>query len=384
VADKINSLKKSFTRLYTTLKKYTYRTYRKWLVRYGLYLICLLGVLGVFNYLVDPIWCFSHGYRFSNFQKPFNERQQKTNYLKFNNKIRYDALIIGNSRTSLINQNDFVGMRAYNYSMGGMTPIEYGDYIDYFKGAVGPPAVIFLSLDFSGSSAEARYYVERPSFYIGTANSPLYRYRILFTNDTFNYSRENLRLQHFIDNKKHGDGIIIYDHANVASILPPNDKAANQSNMLKALGVLAESYRNSYKYRGDYKEMLRQLLAENPGSRFVVFTTPVTEAYFCTLVKEGLLPAYERWIRECVEVFGQVWHFEYPHSIARNQENFCDTNHFYPHVGTLIAQRITGVNDPGIPEDFGMLLTPATIDEGLARIRTASGACRQEASSRAR
>jgi hypothetical protein len=356
----------------------TYRTYRKWLLRYSIYLVCLLGVLGFFNYLVDPFWCFSHGYRLSSFQKPFNERQQKTNYLKFSNHIRYDALIIGNSRTSMINQNDFNGMRAYNYSMGGMTPYEYADYIDYFKRTVGTPAVIFLSLDFSGSSAGARYYVERPSFYIGTANNPLYRFKILFTNDTFHDSMENLRLQQFIDHKKHGDGIINYDHANVASILPPNDLAANQSNILKALGLLAESYRNGYKYRGDYKDLLRQLLVENPDSRFIVFTTPVTEAYFCTLVQEGLLPAYERWLREMVEVFGQVWHFEYPHSIARNQDNFCDTNHFYPDVGTMIAHRITGVDDPGIPEDFGMFLTAETLNKGLARIRDASRTCLQK------
>jgi hypothetical protein len=40
---------------------------------------------------------------------------------------------------------------------------------------------------------------------------------------------------------------------------------------------------------------------------------------------------------------------------------------------------MTGVPDPGIPEDFGMLLTPSTIDQGLARIRAASAVCRQEA-----
>jgi hypothetical protein len=40
---------------------------------------------------------------------------------------------------------------------------------------------------------------------------------------------------------------------------------------------------------------------------------------------------------------------------------------------------MTGVPDPGIPEDFGMLLTPATLDDGLARIRAASAVCRQEA-----
>ena len=359
--------------------KHTYRAYKTWLMRFSLLLACLLGLLGLFNYLVDPLWCFSHKFHLGRYRKPFDERQQKTNFLTFCNPPRYDTLILGNSRTALINQNEFAGMRAYNYSQAGMTSYEYGEYIDYFKRTVGTPATIIIGLGFSNTVDGVKYNAEKPSHYISLANSPFYRFKSLFTADTVHYSWDNLRIQHFIDHKKRWAGHMFYDHANVVTLIPPNDEATCQVKMQEALVELSKSYGSGYRYRTDLKESLKKLRDDNPGSRFVVFTNPVTERYYCTLVRAGRQPEYERWLRQMVEVFGQVWHFEYPHSIARNQANFCDDHHPYPPVGTLLAHRMTGVPDPGIPADFGMLLTPSTIDAGLASIRAASAACRQEA-----
>lgn len=355
----------------------SYRRYRKWSLLYCLILACLLGILGLFNYLVDPLWCFSHGYHLGRYRKPFDERQQKTNHLTFASHLSYDAVILGSSRAALINQNDFVGMKAYNYAQAGMTTYEYGEYIDYFKRTVVTPRVIILGLSFNNTVGGVYNNGEKPAHYIAMANSPFYRFKTLFTAGVFHYSWDNLRMQHFLDHNKRWAGHMLYDHANVATVIPPNDMATAQIKMKETLSDLAKSYERGYRYGEDLKGSLQKLRADNPGSRFMIFTTPVTEGYYCTLVRAGRLPEYERGLREMVEVFGQVWHFEYPHSIARNPANYWDAHHFYPPVGTLIAHRMTGVPDPKIPEDFGMLLTPATIDSGLERVRAASVTCLQ-------
>ena len=354
-----------------------FRTYRKWLLRYSLLLACLLGLLGLFNYLVDPLWCFSHPYHLGKFRKPFNERQQKTNHLTFATHLRHDALVLGNSRTALINQNEFAGMRAYNYAQAGMTTYEYGEYLDYFKRTVGTPATVILGLGFSNTVGGVTYNAEKPSDYIATATSPFYRFRTLVSSDTVKHSWENLRIQNFIDHKKRWAGHMFYDHANVVTLIPPNDEATGQIKMQEALKDLATSYGSGYRYREDLKGSLQKLRDDNPGTRFMVFTTPVTERYYCALVRAGRQPEYERWLRDLVEVYGQVWHFEYPHTIARDPANFCDDHHLYPAVANLVARRMTGVPDQGMPADFGMLLTPATIDAGLAHIRAVSDVCRQ-------
>jgi hypothetical protein len=330
---------------------------------------------------VDPLWCFSHPYHLGKYRKPFDERQQKTNHLTFSPPLRHDALILGNSRTALINQNEFAGMRAYNYAQAGMTTYEYGEYLDYFKRTVGTPTTVILGLGFSNTIGGANHSAEKPSHYIATATGPFYRFRTLFASDTLGYSWGNLRMQHFLEHRKRWAGHMLYDHANVAIVIPPNDAATAQIKMNETLDDLVKSYGSGYRYREDLKSSLQKLRDDNTGSRFSVFTAPVTERYYCALVLAGRLPEYERWLRETVEVFGQVWHFEYPHSIARDPANYWDAHHFFPFVGTLIAHRMTGVSDPRLPQDFGMLLTPATIDTALARIRAASGACRQEAGS---
>jgi hypothetical protein len=95
------------------------------------------------------------------------------------------------------------------------------------------------------------------------------------------------------------------------------------------------------------------------------------------MVLEGRLPQYERWLKEMVEVFDQVWHFEYLNSITMDYDkNFSDSHHFYSSVGTMIAHRITGAADAAIPPDFGILLTKSTIDAQLTKIRTDSAMCR--------
>ena len=356
------------------------RTFKKWLLRFSLLLACMLGIMGFFNYLVDPLWCFCHGYHPNEYSIAIDERQQKTNFLTFCNSARYDALILGNSRTALINQNDFSGMRAFNYSQPDMTAYEYGEYIEYFKRTIGTPRVIILGLSFTNTVGGVMYNSEKPAHYIAMANSPFYRFKFLFTADTLRYSWDNVRIPHFIDGDNHWVAHQYYDHANVKMVIPPNDKAAVYIKMIEDnLNDLAKTYGSGYRYGEELKGALRKVRDDNPGSRFLVFTNPVTERYYCTLVRLGRLPEYERWLREMVEVFGQVWHFEYPHSIARNPVNFCDHSHFYPLVGTLLVHRVTGVPDPGIPEDFGMLLTPSTIDQGLARIRASSAVCCQEA-----
>lgn len=99
----------------------------------------------------------------------------------------------------------------------------------------------------------------------------------------------------------------------------------------------------------------------HPNTRFVVFTTPIAEPLYQEMIKAGRLPDYQRWLRDCTEVFGQVYDFTTPNSVTRNLEFFYDASHVYPAVGTWIAHRISGVEDPSIPGDFGVLVTAADL-----------------------
>jgi len=89
---------------------------------------------------------------------------------------------------------------------------------------------------------------------------------------------------------------------------------------------------------------------------------------FELMVKEGLYPYYKQWLRDIVEVFGEVHNFMTLNTITCDLENFYDGAHVYPSVGRLIAHRVIGAPDPDIPGDFGVLVTRENIEGHLRNI----------------
>jgi hypothetical protein len=94
------------------------------------------------------------------------------------------------------------------------------------------------------------------------------------------------------------------------------------------------------------------------------------------MVEEGKLDDYERWLRDLVEVSGEVHHFEYLNSVTRDRgENFFDGSHYYPEIGKVMAHFIMGSPDVERPPDFGILLNKANIDAQLEVIRKSAEEC---------
>ena len=90
-------------------------------------------LIGGVNYIVDPLWMFDHSNKFNQKQDGFDERQQKTNYIYFKSKGYFDGILLGSSRATFVNQNDFKNMNIFNYSSSSMQPFEYKGYIDFAK-----------------------------------------------------------------------------------------------------------------------------------------------------------------------------------------------------------------------------------------------------------
>jgi hypothetical protein len=86
------------------------------------------------------------------------------------------------------------------------------------------------------------------------------------------------------------------------------------------------------------------------------------------MVEDGRLGDYERWIRDAVDVFGEVYNFMYPNSITANSHNYIDSNHFKPEVGTIIARKVSGSLTGTSPQDFGILVTKQNVDDHLKTI----------------
>ena len=338
---------------------------KQWIKIFFLLSFFALAMMGTINYVVDPLWTFGHSNQFNQFQQGFNERQQKSNYVYFQKLKQFNGILLGSSRTTFINQYDFEGMKIYNYASNSMYPFEYKGYIDFAKeNGLKPLKYIIIGLDFYGSGIADReaLNIHYPSYYFNKTTSLFYRYKMMFLKDTLqksliniNYSRSKYKKHTFSRNN------IKYN----SKVSEEERKKAFKEGLKRHLDAMSTK---NYHYDNNYSNRLREIKAENPKSQFIIFTSPITATLLTSLLDSPeKLKAYERWLKETIEVFGEVQHFMTINTITSNPNNYCDDDHFYPYIGTLIAHKLSGKEDKKIPKDFGMVLTKDNINGFLEK-----------------
>jgi len=325
-----------------------------------------LVLVTLFNLFIDPLWCFSHSNALNNHQPGFNERQQKTNRIFFNGLEGYDTLLLGSSRTAYIDQHDFKGMRVFNYAADNMLPHEYEEWIDIATKIKGTPFKnIIIGIDFFATaenydSVISRFYGGKvPRTYFQAATKPLYRFKTLLSYDALKHSIESVR-------RTFHPTISDYDRKNVRHCNIVVTDATREHYIERDIKEYKEHLTVDYRYRSAWKTLLENLKRKYPHTRFILFTTPVSQPFFETFIlKADHLAEYTRWIKETVQAMGMLWHFMDLNSVTTNLKNFFDAHHLYTPAAGWIALRVSDTDAPGVPVDFGKRLTPENIDEYL-------------------
>lgn len=341
---------------------------KKWVKVFMSVTLSVIFLFALFNYAIDPLWNFSNSNRYNNAQPGFDERQLKTNRAYFGGLEQYDALLLGSSRVTYVNQHDFKTMNVFNYSGVSMYPVEYKGWIDQAKKIKGGPfKTIIIGVDFWGSNAGsfAQHQMNNtppPSHYLNITESFLYRYKMLFTMDTLDRSIESIEHSSNL-------GTTDYTRDNVKRTIKVS--ASRKQNAVNTQISLYQNrfYGKGFHYNTKIKKYLETLKKENPDTRFIIFTTPIAADLFKILIQSGNLPDYDRWMRELVDTFGEVYDFMGVNSITSYPNNYADLHHFYPYIGTLIADRVTGVKNSALPKDFGIVVTKKNLESYLEMIR---------------
>lgn len=325
----------------------------------GAYLGAIAGVV----YAMDPTWCFGTAHAPNHRQQAFDERRQKTN-LMVRRPPDYDAVLLGSSRVTYVDRRDFVGVRVLNYAASEMRPEEYAGFVANAAAHAGrPPRVVFVGLDFDGTSAHRRPGAAPllAATYLADARDPFGGLKTLVSADALDQALADFRL-----NRGRADRAW-YDADHVKHVRDDEDDRALMARFLHQERSFRRIYRFGYRYDPAYAANLRALRAAFPDTRFVAFTTPVSAPLFEAMIDEGRLPDYRRWLTEAVDVFGEVTHFMPPSEITRTPRHFADVNHLRPEVCRLIARRLTaGEVRPG----FGVVLTRAVLARYLAEAAT--------------
>lgn len=332
-------------------------------VFFGFSILIILSILSI-NYIVDPLWLFDHSNRLNQKQGSYDERQLKSNYIYYKLKGNFDGILLGSSRATYVNQNDFENMNIFNYSAGAMQPYEYKYYIDFAKKVKGEDLkYIIIASDFFGTKTIDKKLQINPNNYINNTIN-LNRYSFLLSIDTFKKSISNIRYSI-------KDRDLYYDREAVKY----HQKMPVDENFLKKYIISCEANTKNlsspdYKYDNEYINILKTIKNENPNSRFIIYTSAVTSDLLVSTIKNGKRwEEYKRWLNELVEVFGEVNHFMTINTVTKNLENYYDDNHLYPSSLKLLANKLSNKQNRDIPEDFGVLLTKENIDEHLENLR---------------
>lgn len=337
---------------------------KKWINLFIIFSLLTILLIVSINYIIDPLWTFSHSNKFNNTQDGFDERQQKSNFI-YNNRLKdFNGILLGSSRSTFINQTNFKDIKIYNYAFNAMKPNEYNDYINFAKTNKGKDfEYIIIGLDFFGTNLLSELKIEKPKYYMDMAQNPFYKYKMLLSFSTFKKSLKNIRNSLFGVN-------LFYDRNNIKyqSIVSEEERIKKFS-----MNMISQSSNFSgtkYIYNDQYINILKELKKENPNTKFIIFTSAISSDLLVSILKnEKRINEYERWLKETLEVFGELNHFMTINSITKNLNNYPDADHAYPNIVSLIAKRISEKDSIDVPEDFGILLTKTNIDNYLENFK---------------
>ncbi|MFC6465191.1 hypothetical protein ACFP65_09470 [Marinilactibacillus sp. GCM10026970] len=342
---------------------------KTWVITLLLSVMIFLILIITFNTFVDPNWSFNHSNRFNAVQVSSNFRKSKANYLKYKPDT-YNTLLLGSSRIEFINQEHF-NEKTFNYGVPSAAYQEFESIIDFVieqQDGIELEKII-IGLDFFITREENGADIYNQSLLteaLTNVSDDSFRYKELLSIDTFFNSIEN---SYYSLNKYFGsDKNISYRNRNNVGFAKKYSVKETEDNMKKRIEFFRNTrYDESYIYNTNYKEELFILKNKYPNTEFVVFTNPITIELFETLKEENKEDEFKRWIRETVEVFGEVHNFIGNNSVTSDKENYQDSDHYYPHVGDYITYYLDGkLNE--VPSDFGTEINKENIDEELSKL----------------
>ncbi len=325
-----------------------------WIIVFVSIVLCCFGTLAYLNWWADPFYIYNHEDTPFTCKYGWDERLQKTNKIR-SGKEDYDAVLLGSSVATYINQNHFKKNRVFNYAASGMRPEEFDGYLKFFKREnTGDVKTVFISADFL-EYFDNDYLVDSPESYVEKVSAPEYRVKELLSLSTALIGILSG------DDSNPSEWLRHYEPGNVANIARRSVKTVEQT-IIRSLQT--EDFRD-LKVDREYESILDDIIATAVDSRIIVFTSPISHFRTELFFERGKREDYENWLRLLVRKFGKVFHFSDINSITSNhREYYYDSYHSYPEVGDMMIKFIE--SEGAIrKDDFGVVLTSKNIDSYL-------------------
>lgn len=276
-----------------------------------------LGMAGLVNYLIDPLW-FRTGNQLTGRNFAFNERISKINFLRRTDLKQYDCLILGSSRVVTLRPSRFEGERCYNLALKGAEVPEILAYARYALQLGLDPKVVYVGIDdfnfIHKKETERRSHPiieSTPDFLHAYFSIDVLTFSLMtlgnVSPDPDNYYDKNFEMREF--RKPHWKPEL-YD---------PADAQCDETKV----------------------QSFAQLRKIFPHAKLIGFTPPMAPArQISEIYKRGVLDCELDALYEVAKYFDAFFDFDIPSPLTLDSSNTVDGAHFTPSSNDWIADEL--------------------------------------------
>ena len=310
------------------------RSYRQYntvmFVTAGAVLILIFAI----NTAFDPLW-YRDGNSLGDVNYAFDERLSKVNqYLKA--PAKYDCIVFGSSRTTLLNERIVEGRTCFNMSFSGGRIEELNAFADWVIKKGNVPKEVIVGVDDFNFIVDPKG-TSIPEFITNQSNPPniIESYATL---DALRYSWFLFRRRSPLPR--------YYDRNFVACVLPGAGKYSPSTEKPKHVSIRKNAV-------DDYLALRRKF-----GQAKCIGYVPPISAWKVVSKSKAELENYLDSLHKISRFMKPFYDFSIPSSITRRVDNTYDGSHYYPEANRLVVDRIFGKTT-----DFGVRVDLLTREE---------------------
>lgn len=295
--------------------------FRRYIVHLAIFVAVICGSTLTLNFIIDPLWyhggnkIFAHNYS-------FDERTSKTNLLLHRDR-EYDCLILGSSRTTLLNGHWIEKHDCFNYAFSLGNIEEFIEFARYAREVAGlSPRLVIVGVDAENLVTEP-LPTTIPSF-VRNSEAPRGSLLTYLSIDAADFSIRTLLRNSPVPRYYTGDFSCL--------VLPdaPDYEPLRETKADEPNG-----------YSSKRKRLFADLKRVFPGATLVGYVPPVSAWEVAKSARTDALGEYLEAMFEVAKVFDEFYDFSPPSFVTSDRDMTYDGSHYYPQVNMKIARAIS-------------------------------------------
>lgn len=291
-----------------------------YIITFSLVVFVIITLVVFINIMVDPLW-YNSGNKITNKNFAFNERFSKTN-LFLQERLKYDCVIFGSSRTTLLDATRIQGSTCFNFAFSGGTVREFIKFADYIQKYARTIKKVIVGVD--GFNFYRSQSLDRLPIFITEMELPANILKSYLSFDSLIFSIRTLLNDspHFRFYNSQFKGLLLH---RATSYSPPKCINSIKTTLAFKVGNI------------QYYEKLNAIFNQ---AELIAYVPPISVWDMLPLYLSGDLDHYMQAIFATSRLFDRFYDFSVPSVITSNPKNTFDGDHFSIAINDIIAQTL--------------------------------------------